>query len=264
MEPVDSSILSSELNIDPSFIHCMDVTDSTNSEAKRLASAGAPEGSLVVASSQTQGRGRLARRFYSPEGTGLYMSIILRPQLPPDKVLFCTTLAAVSVCESIETLFPAEAKIKWVNDIIVDGKKVCGILAEGVFRPSGALDCVILGIGVNISVPAPGFPDEIASIAGALTRGTPDPHIRETLCAGIYKRFMGTYPIIRSAPHYEKYCTRSLILGEYVNVFRPGHDPYPARAMGITPSFALAVRRDDGIDELLFSGEVSVRAHTIL
>ena len=141
---------------------------STNKTAKELAENGAKEGTVIVAKKQTGGRGRLGRSFYSPEGTGLYFSIILRPDFSPKENLLITPAAAVAVSTVIEALTDTKAQIKWVNDIFINGKKVCGILSEAKLNAKGTTEYVILGIGVNLTTPKGGFPKDIELVAGAL------------------------------------------------------------------------------------------------
>ena len=125
---------------------------------------------MVIANEQTAGRGRLSRSFFSPKDTGIYMSLLLRPKnYSAKQAVRITTMAAVAMCEAIETVSDEKAEIKWVNDIFVRGEKVCGILTEGSFNlESGLLDYAVLGIGINIYQPKDGFPNELSSIAGAV------------------------------------------------------------------------------------------------
>jgi len=260
MTSIDSLFLVSKLHCDPESIHSIDVIDSTNTEAKRLAVTGAQEGTLVIASSQTSGRGRMGRSFFSPEDTGLYMSLLLRPELSPDKLLNITTLAAVCVCKALESLFPVSASIKWVNDVYVGGKKVCGILTEGAFKPDGSTDYAVLGIGVNISAPASGFPNDIKTVAGSVSTRYGDEHIREELCVQIVTAFMLSLPYISQAPHLEEYRRRSYLIGKDITVFRPGAESYSACVVGVSDSFGLIVQLENGSVTALSSGEVSVRS----
>ncbi|MEX0802729.1 MAG: biotin--[acetyl-CoA-carboxylase] ligase [Candidatus Binatia bacterium] len=134
--------------------------DSTNSYARRLAEQGAAEGEVVIAESQTQGRGRLGRHWVSPPNVNLYFSIILRPKLPPAQARQITLMAAVALAETLQWFLPVPPVIKWPNDILVDGKKLAGILTEMSCDAEG-VDYVILGIGVNLNYPLDLMPDEI-------------------------------------------------------------------------------------------------------
>ena len=139
---------------------------STNTLLKAQAEQGAPEGTVLIAESQTAGKGRLGRHFTSPPGTGIYFSLLLRPHCTAEKSLFITTTAAVAVCEAIEQVTGLNPQIKWVNDVYLNEKKVCGILTEAsVDFENGGLNWAVLGIGINIAVPEDGFPEEIRSIS---------------------------------------------------------------------------------------------------
>jgi BirA family biotin operon repressor/biotin-[acetyl-CoA-carboxylase] ligase len=145
------------------IVECYEEIASTNDRAKELALSGAPHFSLVTAMGQSQGRGRFSRTFYSQKGTGLYCSIILRPTSPATYIQRITACAAVAVCHAIEKLCPAKVGIKWVNDLWLGGKKICGILTEGALTPDGDLSYAIVGIGVNVQ--KTDFPLELTSIA---------------------------------------------------------------------------------------------------
>ncbi|MBQ9428879.1 MAG: biotin--[Clostridia bacterium] len=232
---------------------------STNTVLRQAAEDGAPEGSILLAAAQNAGRGRCGKTFHSPKGTGLYMSILLRPALSASASLSITTAAAVAVAEAIESLCGVETKIKWVNDIYIDGRKVCGILTEGALDlESGGLRYAVLGIGVNLLPPAGGFPDEIKEIAGALFEKTLPPDFRAKLAAEITDRFFALYENIGSSSHYAAYAKRDLLCGKEITVLQNGK-ALPARAEGITENFGLAVRYPDGRRQVLSGGEVSVR-----
>ncbi|MBQ3913339.1 MAG: biotin--[Lachnospiraceae bacterium] len=235
------------------------VTDSTNIRVREAALSGAPEGFAAVAGSQTAGRGRLGRSFYSPAGTGLYLSLLLRPaSLPSRQTIKITTLAAVTACEAIEAVSDRKAMIKWVNDIFIDGKKVSGILTEASFSlESDSAEYVILGIGFNILTPEGGFPDEIKNIAGSIF-DAPQKDIRNRLAAEFISRFMTAY----RAPHFggyeEKYRVRSLAVGHTVNVLLPD-GPKEAYVLDVDDDCRLIVRYPDGTEDSLYSGEVSIK-----
>ena len=144
--------------------------DSTNAWIRQKAAVGAEEGCTIIANEQTCGKGRWGRSFYSPAGTGIYMSILLRPQgWSPEKAVRLTTMAAVSACEAAEEISGEKAEIKWVNDIYMRGKKVSGILTEASFSlESGCVDYAVLGIGFNVYKPEGGFPEELKHTAGAV------------------------------------------------------------------------------------------------
>ena len=149
-------------------VRVLDCAVSTNSLLWKQATQGEKEGAVIIAKRQTGGKGRLGRSFCSDEG-GLYMSLLLKPQLCPEDTALITPLAALSVAEALGDLFGIQADIKWVNDIYVNGKKVCGILTEASINPVQVkTDFVVVGVGLNVYAPCGGFPEEIKSIAGAL------------------------------------------------------------------------------------------------
>ena len=242
---------------------CFGEVDSTNNIAKKRGLSGEPEGYLAVAESQTAGRGRLGRTFVSPEN-GIYMSILLRPVCSPEEALRITPIAAVAVTEAITALCGRRAEIKWVNDIYMDGRKVCGILTESVFRAeAGGLDFAVLGIGINLSEPEGGFPKEISDIAGAIfAYGETTDGFRERLIAEVWNRFMGFYDDLRNPETVEKYRALCFLPGKQVLVIEntvAAGVSRPATVLGITDNFGLLVRYEDGTEETLSTGEVSLK-----
>lgn len=230
---------------------------STNSVIKEKAPT-LPEWHTVIASTQTAGRGRRGRSFYSPDGNGLYMSILLKPEIPAEDAVLITTAAAVAVCQAIEDNIGKEPEIKWVNDVLIGGKKVCGILTEASLdMESGGLDYAVLGVGINVTEPDGGFPPEIADIAGALL-----PHrehdMRCRLAASFLLRFSAIYDTFPSRSFVEEYRRRSFLIGHDILVLRQG-EAIPAKALGVDESCRLIVRFGDGQVTARSSGEVSVR-----
>ena len=234
--------------------------DSTNLIAKRLGAAGEPEGAVIVAEAQSAGRGRLGRSFLSPPGTGVYMTLLLRPRMTAADSLWLTTAAAVAVAEAIEAVSGEAAKIKWVNDVYVRDKKVCGILTEAAMDlESGALEYAVVGIGINVRPPRDGFPEELREIAGAiLPADDADADARSRLTAEVLTRFWRYYQALPAHPFHAEYCRRSWVVGREVMVFQ-GANSWPARAVGIDEACRLRVERPDGTVVALSSGEVSVR-----
>lgn len=233
-------------------------TGSTNDEAKALAALGARDGTIVVAESQSEGRGRYRRPFYSPEGAGLYMSILLRPKIPASETLFITTCAAVAVCEAIEEVSGKYAEIKWVNDVFSGGKKVCGILTEASFDvESGGLAYAVVGIGVNVK--HIDFPEELKDIAGSVFgEGEYPPEGRARLCAAVAERFAYHLAHISERTFYAEYKRRCFIVGKRVHVLS-GALECDATAVGLDENCFLVVRMDDGQIRTLAAGEVSIR-----
>ena len=213
---------------------------STNTVLKEMAAEGAPEGTVLVAAEQTAGRGRMNRQFYSPSGTGLYLSVLLRPRMKAQEALFLTTAAAVAVARTVEEVAGRETGIKWVSDVFLDGRKSCGI-------------------GVNVTPPEGGFPDAIKDIAGAVfTDAAPPTDAKNRIAAGIVAHFMEYYRDLSRRPFFDEYVRRSVVVGKDVLVL--GKDePRKARALAIDESCNLRVRYEDGSEGLLSSGEVSIR-----
>ena len=232
---------------------------STNTLCNEKAKSGEAEGYVAVAGAQTAGRGRRGRSFYSPAGTGIYMSLLLRPHgLTGDQVLGLTTMAAVAVSESVEALSGKKAEIKWVNDIFVDGKKVCGILSEAMYEvPSGTLQCVIVGIGINAYAPEAGFPPEIAETAGCVF-DKPEVDLKNSLVAEVLNRFMKYYDDPKSDAVYDEYRTRSMVIDKDIKVLKKDAT-LKAHVLDIDRDCGLVVRYPDGTEEVLNSGEISIR-----
>jgi len=233
--------------------------DSTNNVCRIMADTGESEGYVAIAGAQTSGRGRRGRSFYSPADTGIYMSILLRPEdYPPEKILRLTTMAAAAVSASIDEVSGKKAEIKWVNDIFVDGKKVCGILSEALYSVQGGkLECVIVGIGINAYAPEGGFPTDIAGTAGCVFDKS-EVGLKNRLSAEILNRFMAYYRGLSVDDYYDEYKKRSFVIGRDIKVIS-GSDTVNARVLGLDDECGLLVRYEDGTEEVLRSGEISIR-----
>ncbi|WP_244596903.1 biotin--[acetyl-CoA-carboxylase] ligase [Paraeggerthella hongkongensis] len=230
--------------------------ESTNDEARRRALEGAPEGTVVVAESQTAGKGRRGKEFFSPAETGIYLSIVLRPALQADRAQYLTTAAAVACAQAIEQVAGRPAAIKWVNDIYCDGKKVAGILTEGaVDMESGCFEHAVLGVGVNVKPPAQGFPDAIGDIAGSICSDG-EKAVRNRLVAEILGRFWTLYEHLEDRSFYSEYRRRCFLLGEPIVVTRDGSRTR-ARAVDLTDDFKLVIELPDKARLELPYGEVS-------
>ena len=226
--------------------------DSTNTYAKKLAIEGAPEKTVVAAETQTAGRGRLGRSFYSPEKTGLYLSVILRPQAPAEEASFITITAALAVCMAIEALTGASPQIKWVNDIFLNGKKVCGILTEGeTSMETRLMEYAVLGIGINVK-PAT-FPEDLRKIAGSLGNSRLS---RNKLCAEILNQLFKLNSKNDRNFIISEYKKRSLVPGKTVNFVKNGI-PMTGTAADINDQGNLIVNTSHGT-EILISGEISI------
>lgn len=254
-----------------------DSVTSTNDVAKRAAQNGAREGGLYIAHSQSAGRGRVGHSFFSPSGSGLYMSIVLRPTLPTERVLCITVSAALAVAEAIERVTGKRVGIKWVNDLFFNGLKICGILTEASLDAQGGFSHVILGIGVNVISPPDGF-GELEGTAGALfsqdeilSDASPDSplhsakgsssaalhELRASLAAEIYKCFFELYGKMDSDEVFEGYASRLFVVGKYVRTVRNGTERR-ARVLSLERDYSLRVEYENGETASLQSGEISI------
>lgn len=238
------------------FIHKNEL-ESTNKYAKELAISGADEFTVVIADRQTGGYGRKGRSFSSPNGSGLYMSIILRPDISTDNTLLITPAAAVAVCRAIESFCKKECSIKWVNDIYIADKKVCGILAETGFSGGAYLDYVILGIGINICEPEGGFDSSIKDIAGAICNSC-TPASKEKLASMIVEEFKKYYSTLTEKAFWEEYKNKNFICNTDITVIQ-GDKQYSAYALDIDSDFKLLIKNEENDIIALDCGEVSVR-----
>ena len=238
-------------------IEVLDSCTSTNKVLKERAE-GLKEWHTVIARQQTAGRGRNGRAFFSPDKTGLYMSVLLRPRLKVGEATLITTAAAVAVCRAIEALSAEQAQIKWVNDVYVHGKKVCGILTEAnLDMEGGTVGYAVLGVGVNVTAPAGGFPTELTSIAGGVFKGE-EPQLRCRLAAEVLRQLHAIFSQLPARDFIKEYRARSFILGHGILVLR-GETSEEAQAEEIDEECRLVVRYQDGRREALSSGEVSIK-----
>lgn len=226
------------------------IIDSTNREARDLARAGSSLPLIVVSDSQTAGRGRLGRSFYSPAQTGIYMSLTLGGFSAAEDALFVTSFAAVAVTDAIITLTGKNAGIKWVNDIYLDGRKICGILAESQILKNDI--AVTVGIGINVTTSE--FPREISGVAGALDTDVP----RERLIAEITKNLLDVCKNPANPDIIKKYKNRSILLEKEINYYINGEEK-SAVVTDIDDKFGLVVRNENGSYITISSGEVTVR-----
>ena len=233
--------------------------DSTNIYLKNAAKNGAEEGLTVIADTQSCGYGRMGRSFYSPDSTGLYMSILLRPELNAKDSLLITTAAAVAVSDAIDEISGKESTIKWVNDIYIGSKKVCGILCESAIGENPPfLDYCVLGVGVNLYAPENGFPDDISGIAGAIFDSKPKKDIRNELINTIIGNLSLYYDNLLNKNYYNKYREKCFIIGKRVEVIKNSLH-FEHTVCDIDDSFRLITKSDSGECFLLDSGEVSIK-----
>jgi len=230
-------------------IEIRNCVSSTNALLKEKALKGAREFSVLIARRQTAGRGRLGKSFHSPKNSGIYMSVLLKPK--DSSPLLITTDTAVVLSRVFEKLTGEQAGIKWVNDIYIKNKKVCGILAERVENS------IVLGIGINIYEPQNGFPEDIKDRAGALF-AKKKKGIFEKLIIEILKELSNTYHNPERAILLEEYRNRSIVTGKKITVIKNGKEE-PAKALGISENYSLIAQRENGEIEEIFSGDISIK-----
>lgn len=231
--------------------------ESTNKTAKEMAIAGAEHGTVIISDCQTMGRGRYSRNFFSPPDGGLYMSMILRPEAwhfeNPTAV---TAFAAVAVCRAIESISNKTPKIKWVNDVFLDGKKVCGILTEAVTDfESGELGWIVLGIGINVYTRTEEFPEDLQSLATSIYPDQKRPGVRNQLSAEMINRILGSDAVPSESEVFEAYKNRLMMLGKEITVIRNGM-AFRATAMDVDSVGHLIVKKENGEIMTLYSGEI--------
>ena len=235
--------------------------ESTNTTAKELAIQGADHGTIIIADSQSAGRGRYNRSFYSPSRQGIYISFVLRPTKHDfiNNPTLITSYAAVSVCQAIETTTGKKPKIKWVNDIFLDGKKICGILTEAITNfETGNMQWIVLGIGINFTIPDSGFPKEIKKTAGAVFSKSKPTITRNRLTAELINRILDFEGSWDRDNIFGQYKERLFILGERVTVTESNGAFFDAVAVDIDNTGRLVVKKDSGELIALSAGEVSL------
>lgn len=246
---------------DPAIeLSILKTTESTNKEAKARVIAGAAHKTVILSEEQTAGKGRMGRSFYSPNQTGIYMSLILKPDLLAADAVLITAGAAVGVCRGIKKATGLETKIKWVNDIFYKDKKVCGILTEaGTDFESGMLSYLIIGIGINVFAPARDFPPEISSLAGSLFNQKPDALTRNQLAAEIINEVIKICDNLSDRSFVEEYRKRSMVIGHMIEVIRRDQKNQEALVLDIDENGGLIVEFENKEKETLHSGEISIR-----
>lgn len=225
-----------------------DKIDSTNLEARRAAANGPRQNTLIIAREQSAGRGRMDRSFYSPADTGLYMTLLFYPDRPISEFSGLTCAAALASAMSIEQLSGLSPRIKWVNDLYLDGKKVCGILCESFGTKHGTT--IAIGIGINLTTST--FPETLSSIAGSLQRKIDPEQLAQLICTSLL-------PYLQSGDNalwLDGYRERFMLRGVRVNCMTSG-GTFPATVLDITDEGALRVQADDGKMHILYAGEVA-------
>lgn len=255
----------------PCQVHVYDAVDSTNNMAKEIRDCTVPQ--ILVAEEQTSGRGRLGRTFFSPAGKGLYMTMAFKPDFGLDEAMLVTATVALSVCNAIQEVTGLNPKIKWVNDIYLGDKKICGILteAESSFE-TGAIEKIIVGIGINCFKGS--FPKELSETAGYL-KNPLKPFTRNDLAVAIFNNFFERINNFNKVLTIREYKAKSFILGEPILIFNPAiaralgrtedrlKEGIRARAIDIDENGGLVVEYMEGIKmrtmETLTTGEITIR-----
>lgn len=238
----------------PHRVTVLPTVDSTNTYLRKLAAEGAPDGTAVIAEAQTAGRGRLSRQFASPAGAGLYMSILLRREIPLERLPLLTPFAAVAAARAVERLAPVSVGIKWVNDLRIGERKIAGILTEGGFSESGELAYAVLGVGINLLPNA--LPRELQEIAAAIGDFAPPPSPAAMAAALLNELFLG-FAGFTDGSFLEEYRRRSVVLGRTVTA-SDGERTVIGRAEEIEDDGALRLLTEEGVLHLR-AGEVSIR-----
>ncbi len=234
--------------------------DSTNVKLKQIA-VNCKEGKVIVALHQTAGKGRMGRSFFSPADSGIYLSLLVRPNFLAEQSLYLTTVAAVAVAQAIEKVCGIKADIKWVNDIYCAGKKVCGILTEASFNlENQTIDYAVVGIGINLFTPKDGFPEELKNIATSVLQDKNNVlDIKCKLIAEVLQGFFDYYKEIPNKTFFAQYKARSFIIGKEVDIIQ-SEKIINAKVIDIDDECRLLVKYkgDENIHKIS-SGEVSIK-----
>lgn len=233
-------------------VEVLQEVDSTNSEAKRRLKAGLSELLLLAAEHQTAGRGRQGKSFYSPDGTGIYMTLTVHPHAPLTDAVSVTTRASVAVCRAIRQETGLQPEIKWVNDLYLYGKKICGILveAESDFA-AGITKSLVIGVGVNVTTAE--FPAELTEAASLAVEAD-----RDRLIAAIARELLRETADLRDGSYLEDYRRWSMVIGREIVWLRNG-ESRAAKAVAIDETGGLVIEEADGTRLTLSSGEISLR-----
>ena len=242
-------------------LHWFNITDSTNLQARELAKAGAPEGTVVIAGGQTGGRGRLGRSFSSPQGQGVYLSAVLRPRCKPEQMMHLTCAVGVAMCRAIRQVSGIEPGLKWINDIVFDGWKLGGILTELAVDPvTGLVDYAIVGVGINCLQDEEDFPEEIRTFAGSLKMAAGLSVAPEKLAAAMVEQLwkLSLELLSKQKQWMADYEKRCITLGQDIRLVQGDAVRY-GRAVGLDAAGSLVVDFVDGHRETVNAGEASVR-----
>ncbi len=233
------------------------ILDSTNTYAKKIIIDGAKHGTIIIANEQKAGRGRFGRTFFSPADTGIYLSIILKPQKKISDTSLITIAAAVAVCDTIKKTTCSEPKIKWVNDIFLNGKKICGILTEAVSDfESGIVESAVTGIGINIKTAEERFPEDLKRTASSLF---PENISRNQIIAELINNFFELYENLSDKNLIERYKEYSLVLGKEITYFKDDKTQ-TGTAVDINENGNLIIKDKNKKTSVLESGEVTLNS----
>jgi len=238
-------------------IVCLKETDATNLRAKELAGSGAPEGTVVIAETQTMGRGRKGRTWFSPYREGIYVSIIVRPEISPSAAPRMTLMAAVAVAEALDSLVQLKVKIKWPNDILVNDRKLAGILTE-MSMEMDEVEYMVVGLGLNVNTPARSFPEEIGGNATSILIETGERFSRVDLIQAYLKCYDNYYEILKRngfAPIMKRWKEFSDIIGRRVTVDVIGKK-HIGKVVDIDDDGVLILKDDQSRFHRIFSGDV--------
>lgn len=232
--------------------------DSTNTRAKLLAAQGAPHGTVLIAGHQSGGRGRMGRSFHSPEGMGIYLSVILRPNCPATDLMHLTCAAGVAMCNAVEAAAGFRPGIKWTNDLIWGKRKLGGILTELSLKSDGTADYAVVGIGINCCQQPDDFPEDIRSIAASLSMVSGKPVTPAKLAAAMVAQLQKMADTLFDGTWISRYEADCVTVGQEISIVR-GDTVRHGTAVGVDTEGALLVRFPDGHEEAVASGEVSIR-----
>lgn len=238
-------------------IHVIKITDSTNNDAKKHGAQGGRSGSVWIAEEQTAGKGRMGKQFHSPPGSGIYMSVLFRLNVDIADSLLITSAVAVAVCRAVQKVCGVSSQIKWVNDVYIEGKKLCGILTEASLNyETQMLDYVVTGIGINMKTSA--FPEDLKEIVTSISEHTTANVSRSQLIGEVLNQLQLIQADLTTKGFLSEYKARSCILGEKINVITPS-ESFPATAIDINDFGHLIVEYENGKTKALNSGEISIR-----
>ena len=240
-------------------LYCFNTIDSTNTRAKELAALGAPHGTVLIADSQTGGRGRMGRSFHSPAGSGIYLSMLLRPECPAKDLMHLTCATAVAAADGIQASTGLRPGIKWTNDLVVGQRKLGGILTELTLNSQGNVDYAVIGIGINCNQQITDFPDDIRQIATSLAAATQKTIDRAAVIAHILVALQKMNEnLLDSTAPLTRYRADCITIGKEISLVR-GDEVRHGKALDVDNDGALVVEFSDGQIQAVQSGEVSVR-----